>query len=77
MIRISSKIVKKKSNSNRVFDTKIITDLSFKTRFQIMSKNEFDFKKKILQKKNYVYMTNDNEKKLTITNSIMKKINLS
>lgn len=34
-----------KSDSNRVFDAKIIIDSSSRTRFQITSKNESDFKK--------------------------------
>ena len=55
----------KKFDSDRVFDTKIITDSFSKMRFQITSKNEFNFKKKkFFKTKNHVYMTNDDEKKI-------------
>lgn len=55
----------KKFDSNCVFDTKIIIDSFFKMRFQITSKNKFDFKKKkFFKTKSHVYMTNDDEKKI-------------
>ena len=66
-IRIRSK---KKKNFNRVFDSKIIIDFSFKIRFQITTENEFDFKKKkwkkkkFFKQKNNAYMIADDEKKV-------------
>ena len=69
----------RKSDSNCAFDTKVITDLFFKMRFQITSKNESDFKKKkffLKQKVTPTWQTTT-KKRSIITNSIIKKINLN
>lgn len=56
-----------KSNSNRVFGTKIIIDSSFKILFKITFKSKFDFKKstiKNLKQKEHAYIIVDDEKKV-------------
>lgn len=69
------KLRRKKSNSNRVFDTKTIANSFFKIFFRITSRSEFDFKKsnKNFKRRKHVYMIDDDEKKSTITNSTTKK----